>query len=149
MMPLRPMVIDEKRILLGGNMRYKALKELNYKEVPKSWVKEAKDLSEDEKREFIIKDNVGFGLWDWDVLANEWNNEDLEAWGLDIPNFDILDVDYSARNGEIDVNEFEDNIKLILNYTIEDYETVKTKLLEIAITPEAAIWKLLGLNERV
>jgi len=147
MMPLRPMVIDEKRILLGGNMRYKALKELNYKEVPKSWVKEAKDLSEDEKREFIIKDNIGFGLWDWDILANEWGNEDLEAWGLDIPNFDILDVDYSDKNKELDIDSFEDKMTITLNYTSEEYQQVKDALSSIAATPEQAIWELLKLEK--
>ena len=91
MMPLRPMVVDENNILLGGNMRYKALKELNYKEVPESWIKQASDLTEEEKKEFIIKDNIGFGIWDWDALANEWDAEELEAWGLDIPGFDEVE----------------------------------------------------------
>ena len=88
MMPLRPMVVDENNILLGGNMRYKALKELKYIDVPNDWVKQAKDLTEEEKRQFIIKDNASFGLWDWDILANEWNSEELEKWGIDIPDFD-------------------------------------------------------------
>lgn len=101
MMPLRPMVIDENNILLGGNMRYKALKELGYKEVPDTWVKQVLDLTEEEKQEFIIKDNVGFGAWDWDTLVNEWNTDDLEAWGLDIPDFEELEEpDFNDLIGE-------------------------------------------------
>ncbi len=69
-------------------MRLKALREIGYKEVSDSWFKSANELSEDEKKRFIITDNVGFGEWDWDMLANEWDSDKLEDWGLDIPNFD-------------------------------------------------------------
>ena len=100
MMELRPIVVDDKFIVQGGNMRLKALNELGYKDIPDTWVKQAKDFNEDELKEFIIKDNVGFGEWDWDDLANNWDVEKLEDWGLDIPNFDstILEAeedDYS------------------------------------------------------
>jgi len=83
MMELRPMVINEDNIVLGGNMRLKALKDLGYKEIPEEWVKRASDLTEEETRRFIIADNVGFGEHDWEMLANEWNTEELEDWGLD------------------------------------------------------------------
>ena len=89
------MVINKDNIVLGGNMRLKALKELGYKEVPDEWVKRAQDLSEEEQRQFIIKDNVGFGEHDWEMLANEWDVEQLEDWGLDMPinfNEDIGDI---------------------------------------------------------
>jgi len=76
---------------LGGNMRLKALKELGYKEVPNDWVKSAKDLTEDEIRRFIIADNVGFGEHDWEMLANEWDVEELSEWGLDIHGFEIAE----------------------------------------------------------
>ena len=145
MMPLRPMVIDENNILLGGNMRYKALKELKYKEVPKSWVKQVTDLTEDEKREFIIKDNIGFGAWDWDTLANEWDSEQLEAWGLDIPNFDN-DIDYSDKNKELDLDSFEDEMTIKLKYSSDEFEQVKQALYKIAATPEQAVWLLLKLE---
>ncbi len=91
MMALRPMVVNEDMVVLGGNMRLKALKELGYKEVPDEWVKSAKDLTEDEIRRFIIADNVGFGEHDWEMLANEWNVEELSDWGLDIPGFEIAE----------------------------------------------------------
>lgn len=83
MMELRPMVINKDNVILGGNMRFKALKELNYKEVPEEWIKRAEDLTEEETRRFIIADNVGFGEHDWDMLANEWDAEQLEDWGLE------------------------------------------------------------------
>ena len=91
MMALRPMVVNEDMVVLGGNMRLKALKELGYKEVPDEWVKSAKDLTDDEIRRFIIADNVGFGEHDWEMLANEWNVEELSDWGLDIPGFEIAE----------------------------------------------------------
>jgi len=82
---LRPIVVDENDVILGGNQRYRALQELKHKEV---WTIKASELTEAQKREFIIKDNVGFGEHNWDVLANEWDASELEAWGLDIPGFD-------------------------------------------------------------
>lgn len=85
MMELRPMVLDSDNTVLGGNMRLKALQELGYKEIPDTWVKYANDLTDEEKQRFIIADNVGFGEWQWDALANDWNAEDLDAWGLDVP----------------------------------------------------------------
>ena len=93
MMELRPMVINQDNIVLAGNMRLKALKELGYKEVPDEWVKQASDLTEEETRRFIIADNVGFGDHDWDMLSNEWNAEELESWGLDIPDFKVTNLE--------------------------------------------------------
>lgn len=85
MLKLRPIVVDENDVILGGNMRYRALQELKHKE---AWTIKASELTEAQKREFVIKDNVGFGEWVWDTLANEWDVAELEAWGLDIPGFD-------------------------------------------------------------
>jgi len=85
MLELRPIVIDENNIVLGGNMRLKACIEAGLTDVP---VKQAKDLTEEQKKEFIVKDNVGYGEWDWDDLANNWDEQLLTEWGLDIPNFD-------------------------------------------------------------
>jgi len=88
MLSLRPMIVDEAGVILGGNMRYKALKHLGYKSIPSDWVKRAAELTEEQKQEFIIKDNVGFGEWDWDALANEWSADGLNKWGLNVPSFD-------------------------------------------------------------
>lgn len=85
MMELRPMIVNADNIVLGGNMRLKALKELGFKEVPDEWVKRADELTEDEQRQFIIKDNVGFGEHDWEMLATEWDANELSDWGLDMP----------------------------------------------------------------
>ena len=88
MLSLRPMVIDENNVVLGGNMRLRALQELGFTDIDEAWVKRSSDLTEEEKKRFIIADNVAFGEWDWDTLANDWEVVDLEAWGLDIPQFD-------------------------------------------------------------
>ena len=90
MLELRPIVVNEDMIVLGGNMRLKACKEAGLREVP---VILADDLSEEQQRQFIIKDNVGYGEWDWDDLANNWNVEDLSEWGLDIPSFDVAETE--------------------------------------------------------
>ena len=84
MLELRPIVVDENNIILGGNMRHKACIEAGLKEV---YIVQAKDLTEQQKDEFIVKDNVGFGEWDWNILANEWDTEKLQDWGLDLPIF--------------------------------------------------------------
>jgi hypothetical protein len=87
MMELRPIIVNDQNIVLGGNMRLAALKELGYKEIPNEWVKQAKDLTQEQQNEFIVKDNVSFGENDWDILANEWDSEQLVDWGLDVPIF--------------------------------------------------------------
>ena len=74
MMSLRPIIVDAESIVLGGNMRLEAIKSLGMKEIPDEWVKRADDLTDAQKQEFIVKDNVGFGEWDWEVLANEWSD---------------------------------------------------------------------------
>ena len=81
MLEIRPIVVNDDMVVLGGNMRLKACKEAGLTEVP---IIKASDLTEEQQKEFIIKDNVGFGEWDWNMLANEWDAEELEEWGLDI-----------------------------------------------------------------
>jgi len=85
MLQLRPIVVNEEMVVLGGNMRLKACQKAGLKEVP---IIKASDLTPEQQEEFIIKDNVGFGSWDWDILANEWDAEQLEDWGLELP-FDV------------------------------------------------------------
>jgi len=84
MAKVRPVVVNQDMVVLGGNMRLKAMKEAGWKEAPVEIV----DWDEDKQRQFIIKDNVGFGEWDWEMLANQWDAEQLDDWGLDIPAFD-------------------------------------------------------------
>lgn len=95
MLELRPIVIDENNMVLGGNMRLKACQEAGLTDVP---VKQAKDLTEEQKKEFIVKDNVGYGEWDWDDLANNWDEQLLTEWGLDIPNFDATVLEAEEDN---------------------------------------------------
>ncbi len=90
MMELRPIIVDEAGIILGGNMRYEAIKSLKMAEFPDAWVKRVEELTEDQKKEFIVKDNVGFGDWDWDAIANEWDELPLDDWGLDVPAFEAV-----------------------------------------------------------
>ena len=88
MLETRPLVIDENNVVLGGNMRLRVLKELGCTDVP---VKQVTDWTEEQKKEFIIKDNLSYGVWDWEVLANEWDVEQLEDWGLEVVGFGTQD----------------------------------------------------------
>jgi len=102
MLELRPIVVDENMTILGGNMRYKACVEAGIKEIP---ILIANKLSENQKKEFIIKDNIGFGEWDWDLLE-DWNTEDLNNWSLDVPKWE--DVSFNTEiedTGEYDYPE--------------------------------------------
>jgi ParB-like chromosome segregation protein Spo0J len=139
MLELRPIVVNDEMVILGGNMRHKACIEAGLKEVT---IVKASDLTEEQQKEFIIKDNVGFGEWDWDILANEWDAESLEEWGLTIPNFE--NIDYSNKNEEIDIDSLDTEMIIKLKYTEEEYNLVKDQLSKIASTPEQAVWKLLG-----
>jgi hypothetical protein len=100
MLNIRPIVVNQDMIILGGNMRYKACKEAGLKEIP--IIKT--DLTEDQQREFLIKDNTSGGEWNWEVLANEWDSEQLEAWGLDLVGFDAnaedFGEDFSLADGD-------------------------------------------------
>jgi len=106
MLELRPIVIDENNVVLGGNMRLKACLEAGLTDVP---VIHANNLSEEKKKEFIVKDNVGYGEWDWDDLANNWDALELTEWGLDIPNFEVNNLeaeedDFAVPDGGIETD---------------------------------------------
>jgi len=100
MLNLRPIVVNDDMIVLGGNMRLKACKEAGLKEVP---IIKASNLTEQQQKEFIIKDNVGFGDWDWDILANEWESDELAEWGLDVWQQPV-EVDYSLLDDNDDLD---------------------------------------------
>ena len=105
MLDIRPIVVNKDMIILGGNMRYKACKEAGLKEIPVI----VTDLTEDQQREFLIKDNTSGGEWDWEQLANEWDTEQLEAWGLEIPDFaetviEAEEDDFSVPDGGIETD---------------------------------------------
>ena len=102
MLKLRPIVVNEDMVVLGGNMRLKACKKAGLKEV---WILKADNLTEEQQKEFIVKDNVGFGEWDWDILANEWDAYLLEDWGLDVPSIDDFT---GVEEQEIEFSEYLD-----------------------------------------
>jgi DNA modification methylase len=106
MLNKRPLVVftdvDNKYVVLGGNMRLKACKEVGLKEIP---IIVADEWTEEQKNEFLIKDNVGFGEWDWDSLANEWDVEKLDDWGLDLPVDLSVQEELEAEEDDFDVPE--------------------------------------------
>lgn len=99
---VRPIVVNKDMVILGGNMRYKAMIECGYKEVNVEVV----DWSEQKQNEFIIKDNVGFGEWEWEMVANEWDEIELKDWGLDLPMFkNDIDFDNITSNEDRNIDK--------------------------------------------
>ena len=108
MLNKRPLIcftdVDKKYVVLGGNMRLKAAQEVGLKEMP---IILADDWTQEQKDEFLIKDNVGFGEWNWDDLANEWDSELLDNWGLDVWQSEP-DIDYSILDDDDVSDQLED-----------------------------------------
>jgi hypothetical protein len=102
MLEKRPIVVDENMVVLGGNMRLKACKKAGLKEV---WIDIAKGWTEEQKAEFIIKDNVGFGDWNWEDLNENWDLEKLENWGLEVPSIEEFT---DQEEPEIEFSEYLD-----------------------------------------
>jgi len=123
MLKLRPIVVNKDMVVLGGNMRLKACKEAGLKEV---YILKADELTEQQQREFIVKDNVGFGEWDWDILANEWDNTQLKEWGMDVwqpeeeVDYSILDDDDLSE----DLNDMTNGVKKAIQipFELEHYD---------------------------
>ena len=128
---VRPLIINQDNMILGGNQRFMAMKELGFTTVPCQKV----DWSAERQREFLIRDNTNYGSWDWDALANDFNADDLEDWGLELPK--VID--------EVEEEPTIDTQKITLEYTPDEYKQVKKALQKIASTPEQAVWKLLEL----
>jgi len=118
MLNKRPLIVftdvDGKYVVLGGNMRLKACKEIGLKEIP---IIVADEWTEEQKNEFLIKDNVGFGEWDWDILANEWDVEKLDDWGLDLP-IDLESIKATKDIPDIGEIEFSEELLLEHNYIV-------------------------------
>ena len=130
MLKLRPIVVNSDMVVLGGNMRLKACKEAGLKEV---YILKADDLTEEQQREFIVKDNVGFGEWDWDVLGNEWNTQQLGDWGLEVwqGGEDVSNTnDYSNLDVDSKLDKFLDaKIKnLTIPFESQEFDEVILKL---------------------
>ena len=131
MLETRPLVVDENFVVLGGNMRLKALKSAGVFEVP---IHQVKGWTDEQKKEFIIKDNLGYGEWDWDIVANEWDVQKLKDWGMDLPDFANIDdfgTDFNLPNG--DKEPFQQQ-----TYTLADKqaEQIKNAIVDIKKTEE-------------
>lgn len=127
MLEIRPIVVNDDMVVLGGNMRLKACQEAKLREVP---IIKASKLTAEQQREFIVKDNVGFGEWDWDMLANEWDNKELNDWGLTVPEFHYDD----DKEHEIENNLWFLNIEFETEEKAQEwYEKLKSENLNIKI----------------
>jgi len=138
MMPVRPIVVNKEMVVLGGNMRLKAMQEAGWSEVPVQVV----DWSEEKQREFIIKDNVGFGEWDWDELANTWNSVELEDWGLDSwQNMDDIETtdEFTLPSG--DKEPFQ---QMTFTLADEQAEQIKNAIADIKQTEEYKYVETMG-----
>lgn len=129
MLNKRPLVCftdkDGSYVVLGGNMRLKALKELNYKEVP---IVLADEWTEEQRNEFLIKDNVGFGEWDWEDLSTNWKSEELEEWGVDLVGFENENEIYQDNDK---VNNLTQSIELPTITVEYKSDGEKDKLLKV------------------
>ena len=142
MLTVKPIIVDESSVILGGNMRLKACSEAGLTDVP---VLTVTGWTEEQKKEFIIKDNVHSGRWDSDALANGWNSELLVEWGLNT--FVPEDIELSEFFSEEDNTEEESDsgiLSIVLNYVPEEHQEIKEKLSKIASTPEEAVRILLS-----
>ena len=151
MMEKRPMVcvtdVDGRLFPLGGNMRLKALQELKYKDIPDEWVMLADDWTEEQRNEFIIKDNVSFGEWNWDDLSADWDTDLLSDWGLDMPKekdvneSDLFEIElpfYIPSDNTPNVLELADieNVKM-LSDKIEQVKDINPYLRDILLSRAA------------
>jgi len=139
MLEKRPIVVDEDMMVLGGNMRWKACKDAGLKEV---WIDVAEGWTQEQKDEFIIKDNANFGEWDWDILANEWDNAELNEWGLDVWNPEDIDLEQFFENDE---GIEKSPTKIVLEYSEDDYPLVLQAFEDRDGSKEDIVFKLLGL----
>jgi hypothetical protein len=140
MLNIRPIVVNTDMIILGGNMRFKACKEAGLKEVP---IIVADNLTEEQQREFLIKDNISGGEWDFNMLANEWEVELLEDWGLDLPGFDLnadeLGTEFSLPEG--DKAPFQ---QMTFTLADEQAEQIKNAIVDIKETEEYKYCETMG-----
>jgi len=139
MLVIRPMIIDENNVILGGNQRFNALEALGYEEIPDTWVKKEEGLTEEQKREFVVKDNVGFGAWDFEQLANDYSIEELEDWGMENIVFPEI-----VEDGKTDPNEVPEPPKIAKTVRGDLYELGGHRVLCGDSTIVADVEKLMG-----
>ena len=135
MLEIRPIVVNNEMMVLGGNMRLKAIQEIGLKEIP---IIKAENLTEEQEREFLIKDNVGFGEWDWDALANDWDADELKDWGMDLPG------DFNPEVLEAEEDDFEVNDAIETDIVLGDlFEIGEHRLLCGDSTDSDAVARLM------
>jgi len=139
MLEIRPIVVNNEMMILGGNMRWKAIQEIGIKEIP---IIKAENLTEEQQREFLIKDNVGFGEWDWDALANDWDYKELNDWALDLPKMldpEQFGEDFSLADG--DKSPFQQ-----MTFTLADEQAtqIKNAIADIKLTEEYKYMETMG-----
>lgn len=133
MLYLRPLIINKDKVILGGNMRLKALKELNYSEVPVIIVE---DLTPEQEKEFVLKDNLNYGEWNWDILSTDWDLTSISNWGLDIPKWVNDDEAEPEFDEDINHNYLDTYInskikQIVLFLSAEQYEETINNLQRI------------------
>ena len=132
MLEIRPIVVNDDMVVLGGNMRLKACQEAKLREVP---IIKASKLTAEQQREFIVKDNVGFGEWDWNMVANEWDLDKIQDWGMDVLGFNVNDEDlkdgFDLPDGE--KSPFQ---QMTFNLADEQVEQINLKISDIKKTEE-------------
>ena len=145
MLQIRPIVVNDKMEVLGGNMRLRACQEAGMKEIP---IIRASELTDDEQREFIIKDNVGFGEWSWEALANEWDAEELADWGLDVPFWseknNISEQDLNLEEEFDPIGQASEALKVV--FLFDNEEEAEKYLRSISVSPkksgQKSIWSV-------
>lgn len=153
MLEIRPIVVNKDLVVLGGNMRLRACKEAGLKEVPYII---ADDLTEEKQREFVIKDNVSGGEWDWEILANEWDAMELNEWGLDVPTFieEEEEIDLVDLDKQVDTYLNNSIRQIVLYYDVETHKNILDKLQSVAVDygfdndNSSAVMKLLEYYEQ-
>ena len=140
MLALRPIVVNDDMVVLGGNMRLKAAKEVGLKDIPTI---KASELTEDQQREFIIKDNVGFGEWDWEMIANEWDSDELDSWGIDLPGFDI-DADKLGEEFNLPDGDKAPFQQMTFTLADEQAEAIQNAIADIKQTDEYKYAETMG-----
>jgi len=144
MITIRPLVINEENIILGGNMRYKVMTDLGYTELP---VIQVIGLSKEKQNEFIIKDNINYGEWNWQtLLTDEWDTTLLDAWGIEFPEWKGMDeLDFDLDNLKEKEKLPKELFTLKSKLDKEDYNTIVNELMDIDKDINIALLKILGL----
>ena len=147
MLQLRELLVyphGGKFVIVGGNMRYRACKELGYKELPCK-VLDAETPVE-KLREYAIKDNENFGEYDWDLVANEWDTAELEDWGVELPTdwgAELEGEEINNSNKEIEDAEIGDKVEIKFQFSIEEWQFINAKLQKVNANKEMALLKIL------